>query len=160
MFRWNAWKNVSFDVTFVFVSGTFSFYSQPKSHGASTITEFIEKAMEHSRSGKFLYFLRPRAAGKRVFHSLRICQNALLKTNSMRIFLGMPPAPVQLLHPVSRFRTMQTLQHCCRFEILKHARRDHIQLLPVPQKIKDYLEESQYYVENMWNGLIMHECCI
>ena len=49
----------------------------------------------------------------------------------------MPPAPVQLLHPVSRFRTMQTLQHSCRFEILKHVRRDHISELPVPQRVKD-----------------------
>ena len=71
-------------------SGTFSFYSQPKSHGAGTILEFIEKAMEHSRNGKFLYFLRPKAP-------------------------GLPPAPVQLLYPVSRFRIMQSLQHMCRY---------------------------------------------
>ncbi len=68
----------------------FSFYSQPKSHGAATIVEFIEKAMEHSRNGKFLYFLRPRAP-------------------------GLPPAPVQLLYPVSRFQNMHSLQHMCRY---------------------------------------------
>ena len=62
---------------------------------------------------------------------------------------GLPPAPVQLLLPISRFRTMQTLQHSCRFEILKHVRRDHISELPVPQRVKDYLEESQYYVETL-----------
>ncbi len=72
------------------IAGTFSFYSQPKSHGAGTILEFIEKAMEHSRNGKFLYFLRPKAP-------------------------GLPPAPVQLLYPVSRFRILQSLQHACRF---------------------------------------------
>ena len=52
------------NVLYIYVVGMFSFYSQPKSHGAATIIEFIEKAMEHSRSGKFLYFLRPRAPGK------------------------------------------------------------------------------------------------
>ena len=100
----------------------FSFYSQPKSHGAATIVEFIEKAMEHSRSGKFLYFLRPRAP-------------------------GLPPAPVQMLYPVSRFRNMHSLQHMCRFSILRYVRKDLIDFLPVPAKIKDYLQQSQYYTE-------------
>ena len=104
------------------VSGTFSFYSQPKSHGATTIVEFIEKAMEHSRSGKFLYFLRPRAP-------------------------GMPPAPVQLLYPVSRFRSLHTLQHLCRFVVVRHVRRDLIDRLPVPPRLKVYLKETQYYIE-------------
>lgn len=102
--------------------GMFSFYSQPKSHGASTIVEFIEKAMEHSRSGKFLYFLRPRAP-------------------------GLPPAPVQLLFPISRLRNMHSLQHICRFVILRHVRRDLIDRLPIPPRLKEYLKESQYYIE-------------
>ena len=106
----------------VCVSGMFSFYSQPKSHGAATIVEFIEKAMEHSRSGKFLYFLRPRAP-------------------------GLPPAPVQLLYPVSRFRNMHSLQHLCRFQILKHTRKDLIDRLPIPPRLKEYLKQSQYYTE-------------
>lgn len=100
----------------------FSFYSQPKSHGAATIVEFIDRAMEHSRSGKFLYFLRPRAP-------------------------GFPPAPVQLLHPVSRFRNMHSLQHLCRFEILKHTRKDLIDYLPIPPRMKEYLKQSQYFTE-------------
>ncbi|ELT87941.1 hypothetical protein CAPTEDRAFT_136251, partial [Capitella teleta] len=102
--------------------GMFSFYSQPKSHGAATIVEFIEKAMEHSRSGKFLYFLRPRAP-------------------------GLPPAPVQLLFPVSRFRNMHSLHHLCRFQILKHTRKDLIDRLPIPPRLKEYLKQSQYYTE-------------
>jgi suppressor of cytokine signaling 7 len=111
------------EINYVFsFTGTFSFYSQPKSHGASTITEFIEKAMEHSRSGRYLYFLRPRAP-------------------------GLPPAPIQLLFPVSRFRQVASLQHLCRFLILKQVRRDHISQLPVPSRIIDYLEQTQYYTE-------------
>lgn len=104
--------------------GMFSFYSQPKSHGASTIVEFITKAMEHSRSGQFLYFLRPRAP-------------------------GLPPAPVQLLFPVSRLRNMHSLQHICRFVILRHVRRDLIDRLPIPPRLKEYLKQTQYYVENL-----------
>lgn len=102
--------------------GMFSFYQQPKSHGASTIVEFIEKAMEHSRNGKFLYFLRPRAPG----HA---------------------PAPVQLLYPISRLRSMHSLQHVCRFRILRIVRRDFIDRLPIPPRLKEYLKQAQYYVE-------------
>ena len=113
------------------ISGTFSFYSQPKSHGAGTIIEFIEKAMEHSCNGKFLYFLRPSAQ-------------------------GLPPAPVQLLYPVSRFRLMQSLQHLCRFSILRCTRYDHIDFLPLPPKIKFYLKESQYYTEYLQDDQCMN----
>ena len=121
-------SSVLTNVCLIFL-GTFSFYSQPKSHGEGTIVQFIEKAMEHSRSGKFLYFLRPRAP-------------------------GLPPAPVQLLFPVSRFRIMQSLQHMCRFVILKYVRYDHIDYLPLPPKIKGYLKESQYYTEY----ILDHDC--
>lgn len=100
----------------------FSFYSQPKSHGATTIVEFIEEAMEHSRTGRFLYFLRPHAPGH-------------------------PPAPIQLLHPISRLRSVFTLQHMCRFLILNCVRKDLLPLLPVPRKILAYLQQSQYYAE-------------
>ena len=100
----------------------FSFFSQPKSHGVATIVEFIERAMAHSRSGKFLYFLRPRGAGH-------------------------PPAPVQLLYPVSRFARVQSLQHACRFVILKHVRRDHVAALPLPARLLEYLMQTQYYTE-------------
>lgn len=103
--------------------GKFSFYSQPKSHGVSTIVEFIEKAMEHSQSGRFLYFLRPRAP-------------------------GLPPTPVQLLFPISRLRNMHSLQHMCRFVVLKHVRRDLIDYLPMPQRLKEYLRQTQYYIEH------------
>jgi suppressor of cytokine signaling 7 len=115
------------------IAGVFSFYSQPKSHGAATIIEFIEKAIEHSRSGRYLYFLRPRAP-------------------------GLPPAPIQLLFPVSRFHQVASLQHLCRFLILKQVRRDHISLLPVPRRIVDYLEQTQYYTELAGNDSLDKHC--
>ncbi|XP_070570336.1 suppressor of cytokine signaling 5-like [Ptychodera flava] len=100
--------------------GKFGFWSQPQSHGSSSIVEFIEKAMQHSKNGKFLYFLRPR-------------------------FPGAPPVPVQLTQPISRFKRVQTLQHKCRFLIRKLVRLDHIQYLPLPKRVKEYLFEGQYY---------------
>lgn len=68
--------------------GNFSFGSctKFKSH---TIVEFVENAVEHSRSGRYLFFLHRRPV------------------------LG--PMRVQLLHPVSRFKQVQSLQHMCRY---------------------------------------------
>ncbi|XP_077997549.1 uncharacterized protein LOC144450730 [Glandiceps talaboti] len=100
--------------------GMFGFWSQPQSHGSASIVEFIEKAMQHSKNGKFLYFLRPR-------------------------FPGAPPVPVQLTKPISRFKRVQTLQHMCRFLIRRLVRIDHIQTLPLPRRVKEYLLEGQYY---------------
>ncbi|XP_062595672.1 uncharacterized protein LOC134257032, partial [Saccostrea cucullata] len=102
--------------------GKFSFWSQPDSLGKSTIKDFIEQCVRNSRNGQFLYFIRPSGPGA-------------------------PPMPVHLLHPVSRFRQMQSLQHMCRFQILQIVRRDHIDRLPIPTRIKDYLRQSQYYIE-------------
>jgi len=69
------------------IAGNFSFGSctKFKSH---TIVDFIENAVEHSRSGRYLFFLHRRPV------------------------LG--PMRVQLLHPVSRFKQVQSLQHMCR----------------------------------------------
>ncbi|XP_071446390.1 suppressor of cytokine signaling 7 [Hetaerina americana] len=100
--------------------GNFSFGSctKFKSH---TIVDFIENAVEHSRSGRYLFFLHRRPV------------------------LG--PMRVQLLHPVSRFKQVQSLQHMCRFVILKVVRRDLIQTLPLPRRIIDYLSTPHYYSE-------------
>ncbi|ESO94641.1 hypothetical protein LOTGIDRAFT_144981, partial [Lottia gigantea] len=104
--------------------GLFSFWSQPESHGRVTIKEFIEQTVENSRNGNFHYFLRPPGP-------------------------GMPPLPIQLVHPISRFVQFRSLQHMCRFLILRWVRRDHIDRLPVPEKVKNYLRENQYYVESV-----------
>lgn len=107
--------------------GNFSFgtYTIFKSH---TIVEFIENAVQHSRSGRYLFFLHRRP------------------------ILG--PMRVQLLHPVSRFKKVQSLQHMCRFIILKAVRRDLIDGLPLPARLKHYLNTPQYYAEQMqdWQG--------
>ncbi|XP_026316209.1 uncharacterized protein LOC113227476 isoform X2 [Hyposmocoma kahamanoa] len=88
---------------------------------AQTIVEFIENAVETSRSGRYLFFL------------------------NLRPLLG--PVRVQLLYPVSRFKRVQSLQHMCRFVILKNVRRDLIGSLPLPRRLLDYLSANHYYSE-------------
>ncbi|KAK9886849.1 hypothetical protein WA026_018498 [Henosepilachna vigintioctopunctata] len=68
--------------------GNFSFGSCTR-FKSQTIIEFIENAVEHSRSGRYLFFLHRRPV------------------------IG--PVRVQLLHPVSRFKQIQSLQHMCRY---------------------------------------------
>ncbi|CAN8014179.1 unnamed protein product, partial [Ixodes persulcatus] len=56
---------------------------------------------------------------------------------------------VQLLHPVSRFKQVQSLQHLCRFSILKSIRRDLIDSLPLPARLRAYLNTPHYYSEEL-----------
>lgn len=80
----------------------------------------------------------------------------------------MGPIRVQLLHPVSRFKKVQSLQHYCRFvpficnfwiiivaifsfAILRCVRRDQIKNLPLPDCIRSYLDTPYYYSEELAN---------
>ncbi|KAF7282998.1 suppressor of Cytokine Signaling at 16D isoform X2 [Rhynchophorus ferrugineus] len=101
--------------------GNFSFGSCTK-FKSQTIVEFIENAVEHSRSGRYLFFLHRRPV------------------------IG--PVRVQLLHPVSRFKQVQSLQHMCRFVIHKNVRMDLIPMLPLPRRMIDYLNTPHYYAEH------------
>ncbi|XP_065160983.1 uncharacterized protein Socs16D isoform X2 [Atheta coriaria] len=102
--------------------GNFSFGSCTK-FKSQTIVDFIENAVEHSRSGRYLFFLHRRPT------------------------IG--PVRVQLLHPVSRFKQTQSLQHMCRFVILKKVRKDLIPSLPLPRRMIDYLSTPHYYSEHL-----------
>uniref|UniRef100_A0A336JXN5 CSON002397 protein n=1 Tax=Culicoides sonorensis TaxID=179676 RepID=A0A336JXN5_CULSO len=104
--------------------GTFSFGSCAK-FKSRTIMEFIENAVEHSRSGRYLFFLH-----RRPEHG---------------------PMRVQLTNPVSRFKHIQSLQHMCRFVILKSlkGRKDLIQTLPLPRRILDYLSYKNVFSEQV-----------
>lgn len=103
--------------------GTFSFGSYAK-FKSQTITGFIEKAVEHSRSGRYLFFLH-----RRPEHG---------------------PMRVQLTNPVSRFKHIQSLQHMCRFVILMAVvRKDLIQTLPLPRRLLDYLSYKHCYSEQV-----------
>ncbi|KAF5279090.1 hypothetical protein FQA39_LY05768 [Lamprigera yunnana] len=110
--------------------GNFSFGSCTK-FKSQTIVEFIENAVEHSRSGRYLFFLHRRPV------------------------IG--PVRVQLLHPVSRFKQVQSLQHMCRFVILKMVRRDLLCKLPLPRRMIDYLNTPYYYSEHLSEVFNEHE---
>ncbi|XP_059812693.1 suppressor of cytokine signaling 7 [Hypanus sabinus] len=101
--------------------GTFSLWCHPKFEDrCQSVVEFIERAIMHSKNGKFLYFLRSRVP-------------------------GLPPTPVQLLYPVSRFSNVKSLQHLCRFRIRQLVRIDHIPDLPLPKPLISYLRKFYYY---------------
>uniref|UniRef100_G1QI98 Suppressor of cytokine signaling 7 n=1 Tax=Nomascus leucogenys TaxID=61853 RepID=G1QI98_NOMLE len=95
--------------------GTFSLWCHPKFEDrCQSVVEFIKRAIMHSKNGKFLYFLRSRVP-------------------------GLPPTPVQLLYPVSRFSNVKSLQHLCRFRIRQLVRIDHIPDLPLPKSYFFYI---------------------
>ncbi|XP_076864393.1 suppressor of cytokine signaling 7-like isoform X2 [Brachyhypopomus gauderio] len=101
--------------------GTFSLWCHPKFEDrCHSVVEFIERAIMHSKNGRFLYFLRSRVP-------------------------GLPPTPVQLLYPVSRFSSVKSLQHLCRFCIRQLVRVDHIQELPLPTPLILYLRKFYFY---------------
>ncbi|KFM81305.1 Suppressor of cytokine signaling 6, partial [Stegodyphus mimosarum] len=99
-------------------SGLFSFYSQPEPEGHASIVELIQQSMCYSQSGVFCYS-RSRSPGS-------------------------PSFPVRLTKPISRFTQVRSLQYLCRFVIRQYTRYDHIQKLPLPARIKGYLEEGHY----------------
>ncbi|XP_038606019.1 suppressor of cytokine signaling 7 [Tachyglossus aculeatus] len=101
--------------------GTFSLWCHPKFEDrCQSVVEFIQRAVMHSNNGKFLYFLRSRVP-------------------------GLPPTPVQLLYPVSRFSNVKSLQHLCRFRIRQLVRIDHILDLPLPKPLISYIRKFYYY---------------
>ncbi|KAF8792775.1 Suppressor of cytokine signaling 7 like protein [Argiope bruennichi] len=112
--------------------GNFSFGCLQKFR-SNTIVDFIDSAVAHSRSGRYLFFLHRRP------------------------ILG--PMRVQLLHPVSRFKQVQSLQHMCRFIILKTLRRDLIDYLPLPRRLKDYLNTPHYYSEELATQSLLTKKC-
>jgi len=82
------------------------------------MVEFIDNAMTSSRSGRCVYYLLPRGP-------------------------GLPPTPVRLLYPISRFRCMHSLQHLCKFAVLRHVRFDLVDRLPIPPRLKEYIKHGR-----------------
>ncbi|XP_070576068.1 suppressor of cytokine signaling 6-like [Ptychodera flava] len=99
-------------------NGLFSFYPLSEPEGYHSIVDLIEHSMNDSRAGVFCYS-RERLPGVRSY-------------------------PVRLTSPVSRFTKVPSLQYLCRFVIRDFIRRDHIQKLPLPTRIKGYLEENHF----------------
>lgn len=111
-------------------NGMFSFYARSSSGcrdedassgaeaGCSSVVELIERSISDSQSGAFCYS-RGRSVDSRSF-------------------------PVCLSKPVSRFSSLATLQHMCRFVLRQRVRIDHLEMLPLPPSVKAWLEETQY----------------
>lgn len=99
-------------------NGVFSFYTHPESEGHESIVDLIEHSMNYSQSGIFCYS-RARTPGA-------------------------PSYPVRLTKPVSRFTQVRSLQYLCRFVIRQYTRVDLIRELPLPNRIKGYIEERHY----------------
>ncbi|KAL1006654.1 hypothetical protein UPYG_G00074990 [Umbra pygmaea] len=99
-------------------NGRFSFYEQPDVEGHTSIVDLIEYSIKDSENGAFCYS-RSRIPGSATY-------------------------PVRLTNPVSRFMQVRSLQYLCRFVIRQYTRIDLIQNLPLPNKMKDYLQEKHY----------------
>ncbi|MBN3322330.1 SOCS6 protein, partial [Atractosteus spatula] len=99
-------------------NGRFSFYEQPDVEGHTSIVDLIEHSIKDSENGAFCYS-RSRLPGSATY-------------------------PVRLTNPASRFMQVRSLQYLCRFVIRQYTRIDLIQKLPLPNKMKDYLQEKHY----------------
>lgn len=102
--------------------GRFGFGEIENSFGFGSVVDLIENTVDESLKGNYCFFLR---------HPVH----------------GRPPTRVLLTSPVSRFATMRSLQHMCRFVILRSTRFDHIDCLPLPTRLKHYLKDPHYYAE-------------
>ncbi|XP_046396979.1 uncharacterized protein LOC124163915 [Ischnura elegans] len=100
------------------LNGLFSFYSDPDQEGSASVVELIEHSMNYSQMGVFCYS-RPRSP-------------------------GYPSFPVRLTKPISRFTQVRSLQYLCRFVIRQYTRVDNIQKLPLPTRLKGYIQEGHY----------------
>ncbi|XP_076837509.1 suppressor of cytokine signaling 6b [Brachyhypopomus gauderio] len=99
-------------------NASFSFYEQPDVEGHTSIVDLIDNSIKDSESGAFCYS-RSRLPGSATY-------------------------PVRLTYPISRFMQVRSLQYSCRFVIRQYTRIDLIQKLPLPNKMKDYLQEKHY----------------
>lgn len=52
-----------------------------------------------------------------------------------------------LKKPINRFRTLHSLQYHCRAKLHEIYTRDKLELLPLPQRLKNYILKSPYYEE-------------
>lgn len=97
----------------------FSFYEDQILQSYASIIELIENSIKDSEEQGAFCFSRSRYAGSQSF-------------------------PVRLMYPVSRFSEMRSLQDLCRFVIRQNTRIDHVHDLPVPRRLKTFLEQSYF----------------
>uniref|UniRef100_A0A2K6CLG9 Suppressor of cytokine signaling 6 n=1 Tax=Macaca nemestrina TaxID=9545 RepID=A0A2K6CLG9_MACNE len=99
-------------------NGRFSFYEQPDVEGHTSIVDLIEHSIKDSENGAFCY------------------STSQLPESATYL--------VRLAKSVSWFMQVHLLQYLCRFVICQYTRIDLSQKLPLPNKMKDYLQEKHY----------------
>lgn len=73
-----------------------------------------------------------------------------IKSFRLKLFIsGQPMTPVRLLYPISRYTYMTSLKHILRFVIHRQIRRDRIDELDLPIRLKNFLKQPQIYTENL-----------
>ncbi|ELV11764.1 Suppressor of cytokine signaling 7 [Tupaia chinensis] len=90
-------------------------------------------------------FLVRDSSDPRYILSLSFRSQGITHHTRMEHYRGLPPTPVQLLYPVSRFSSVKSLQHLCRFRIRQLVRIDHIPDLPLPKPLISYIRKFYYY---------------
>jgi len=101
-----------------YTNGLFRFYSNTSSEGHHSIIELIEESISDSQKGVFCYS-RGRSSVS-------------------------PSFPVRLTKPVSRFTEVRSLQYLCKFVIRQTTNYSQIQSLPLPERIKGFIENGRY----------------
>ncbi|KAL5971928.1 Suppressor of cytokine signaling 7 [Taenia solium] len=134
-------ENRTYHTRIEHTGGKFGFAVQGDADTTSpSIAQFINHVIAESERGRTRFFLR---------------QSALTTSANQQGGGGTADqsedenhhVEARLLYPVSRFLVVHSLAHLCRFEILLKVRKDHIDLLPLPDRLKKYLHERQYYTE-------------
>jgi len=108
-----------------YLGNVFSLYHRVlnrQSGSYESVEELIEQTMSKSRQGNHDLLRRPGRPGH-------------------------PPeyVSIKLLHPVSRYSTVPSLQFLARFAIRTNVRSDGIDTLPLPVHVKQWVKEKNYF---------------
>ncbi|KAM7538108.1 hypothetical protein Aperf_G00000072246 [Anoplocephala perfoliata] len=133
-------ENRTYHTRIEHMGGKFGFAVQGDSETSSSIAQFIDHVIAESERGRTRFFLRQSALTTSSSNDL----NGERTTNQLE---NEGHVEARLLYPVSRFLVVHSLAHLCRFEILLKVRKDQIDQLPLPDRLKKYLHERQYYTE-------------
>ena len=97
----------------------------------------------------YFFFIDGQPMDRLGFSYYTLCR-AFAKCKVYNIFLGNSKKGIK----IKRFLLI-TYFDCplvLRFVILKFVRRDQISLLPLPKRLRDYLNTAHYYSEQLVNG--------
>ncbi|KAL5110731.1 Suppressor of cytokine signaling 7 [Taenia crassiceps] len=133
-------ENRTYHTRIEHTGGKFGFAVQGDADTTSpSIAQFINHVIAESERGRTRFFLRQSALTTSANQQGGGATDQSEDENHH--------VEARLLYPVSRFLVVHSLAHLCRFEILLKVRKDHIDLLPLPERLKKYLHERQYYTE-------------